>query len=141
VLEDIYINGSRELLKEFLNFCVALTKETHLSHVVILTSNTIFLNKIYNDSKLKETSIFKLISHPDKIIAKKLLIDLGYNDEQIKLIIDYYGTILTRLLKVAQFIKPNESMEKLKEFLEKEKLDAYMQIDDLIVRYNKYNLH
>jgi len=136
VLEDIYINGSRELLKEFLNFCVALTKETHLSHIVILTSNTIFLNKIYNDSKLKETSIFKLINHPDEQIAKKLLQDLGYNEEQISLILEYYGTILTRLLKVAQFVKPNESIDKLKEYLEKEKKEAYMQIY-LLLTYDK----
>ncbi len=40
-LEDVYGNGEKELLKEFLNFCVALTKETHLSHVIMLSSNTI----------------------------------------------------------------------------------------------------
>ncbi len=37
-LRDLYMengNGEREFLKEFLNFCVRLTKETHLSHVVI----------------------------------------------------------------------------------------------------------
>jgi len=113
-LEDIYINGNKELLKEFLNFCVRLTKELHLSHVVILTSNTIFLNRIYNDSKLKETSIFKLINHPDEEIVKKLLVDLGYNSEQIRLILDYYGTILSRIIKVAQFIKPEEGIEKTK---------------------------
>ncbi|OAG27173.1 ATP-binding protein [Thermodesulfatator autotrophicus] len=41
-LQDLYINSERELLKEFLNFCVSLTKEKHLCHVVILTSNTVF---------------------------------------------------------------------------------------------------
>jgi len=140
VLEDIYINGSRELLKEFLNFCVRLTKETHLTHVVILTSNTIFLNRIYNDSKLKETSEFKLINHPDENVAKKLLKDLGYNQKQIDLIIEYFGTIFSRLIKVYQYIKPTEDIEKLKEFLEKEKLDAYMQINDMFVRNKKYHL-
>jgi len=132
VLEDIYINGSRELLKEFLNFCVALTKETHLAHVVILTSNTIFLNRIYNDSKLKETSEFKLINHSEKEVAKKLLNDLGYNKEQANLIIEYFGTIFSRLIKVYQYIKPTEDIKKLKEFLEKERKDAYMQIKDLL---------
>jgi len=140
VLEDLYINGSRELLKEFLNFCVRLTKELHLSHVVILTSNTIFLNRIYNDSKLKATSIFRLIDHPKESISRKLLRDLGYNDKQVDLIIDYYGTAFTYLLKVAQFIKPTESIEKLKEYLDKEKLDAYMQINDMFVRNKRYNL-
>ncbi len=53
-LEDIYINSNRDLLKEFLNFCVRLTKELHLSHVTILSSNTIFIDRIYNDARLKK---------------------------------------------------------------------------------------
>jgi len=140
VLEDIYINGNRELLKEFLNFCVSLTKETHLSYVVILTKNTIFLNRIYNDSKLKETSEFKLISHPKENIAVKLLKDLGYDNEKIKLILEYYGTIFTRLINIYQKVKPKEDIKRLKDYLEEEKLDAYMQINDLFVRNKKYNL-
>ena len=139
-LEEIYINGERELLKEFLNFCVSLTKETHLSHVVILTSNTIFLNRIYNDSKLKETSIFKRINHPSKEIAEKLLKDLGYNESQINLILEYFGNIISRLLYLYTFIKPEDSIEKLKEFLEKEKLDAKIQILEILKRHKKYNL-
>ncbi|KPA15139.1 ATP-binding protein, partial [Candidatus Magnetomorum sp. HK-1] len=31
-LEDIYLNGQRELLKELFNFFVAITKESHLCH-------------------------------------------------------------------------------------------------------------
>jgi len=133
VLEDIYINGTRELIKEFLNFCVRLTKELHLSHVVILTSNTIFLNRIYNDSKLKATSIFKLIDHPKEDVSKKLLEDLGYNKKEIDLIIDYLGSAFTYILKLAQFVKPGEN---IKEFLESEKRDAYMQIY-LLLTYDK----
>ncbi len=105
VLEDIYINGEKELLLEFLNFCVSLTKETHLSHVVILTSNTIFLNRIYNDSKLKVAGDFKLIEHLDENTARKLLKDLGYNNDQIGLITDYYGTILAFFIKSLDICK------------------------------------
>ena len=140
VLEDIYINGEKELLKEFLNFCVRLTKEMHLSHVVILTSNTIFLNRLYNDAKLKATSIFKLIDHPSNKIARKLLEDLEYNNEQINLILEYFGSAISYLLYTHMMVKPTDSIEKLKEFLEKEKLNAYMQIDEIFTRYKKYKL-
>ena len=99
-----------------------------LSHVVILTSNTIFLNRIYNDSKLKETSDFKLIEHSEKGTAEKLLKDLNYNSVQIDLILDYYGTIIARLLKLYTYIKPDKSIDNLKEFLDKEKIDVRMQI-------------
>ena len=57
-LEGIYFNGQRELLKELFNFFVAITKESHLCHVIISSSDGYFIEKIYNDSKLKETSCF-----------------------------------------------------------------------------------
>jgi len=57
-LEDIFINGQRDLLKELFNFFVALTKESHLCHVIIASSDGYFMNRIYNDSKLTKTSAF-----------------------------------------------------------------------------------
>ena len=57
-LEDVYINGQRELLKELFNFFVSITKESHLCHVIIASSDGYFLNRIYNDSKLTKTSSF-----------------------------------------------------------------------------------
>ncbi|MBF0449936.1 MAG: ATP-binding protein [Candidatus Magnetomorum sp.] len=57
-LEDIYLDGQRELLKELFNFFVALTKESHLCHVIIASSDGYFMNRIYEDSKLAKTSEF-----------------------------------------------------------------------------------
>ena len=68
-LRDVYMengNGERELLKELLNFFVSLTKERHLSHVVVLSSNTVFIERIYNDARMKLTSDFKKIGHLEK---------------------------------------------------------------------------
>ncbi len=55
-LDEIYFNGGRELLKEMFNFFVAMTKESHLCHVIIASSDGYFINRIYHDSKLKKTS-------------------------------------------------------------------------------------
>ncbi len=55
-LDAIYFNGQRELLKEMFNFFVAMTKEAHLCHVLIASSDGYFIERIYNDSKLKKTS-------------------------------------------------------------------------------------
>lgn len=57
-LEGIYFNGQRELLKELFNFFVAITKESHLCHVIIASSDGYFIERIYKDSKLKKTSKF-----------------------------------------------------------------------------------
>ena len=140
VLEDIYVEENKELLKEFLNFCVALTKELHLVHVVILTSNTIFLERIYNDARMKETSDFKLINHPDKSVAIQTLKDLGYSDEKIELIIEYYGSVINRIIRLYTYVKPDESIEKLREFLENETLEAKSYIDEILTKNEKYGL-
>ena len=105
------------LLNEFLNFCVRLTKETHLSHVVILTSNTLFLEKIYNNSKLKETSDFKLIDHLEYEVVKEWLKTKGFNEKEIDLIYNYLGGSATRVKKLLYHYKYFNS---LKEYLERE---------------------
>ncbi|HKK33806.1 MAG TPA: ATP-binding protein [Desulfomicrobiaceae bacterium] len=55
-LEEVYFNGQRELLKEMFNFFVAMTKESHLCHVIIASSDGFFIERISQDSKLKKTS-------------------------------------------------------------------------------------
>jgi len=57
-LENIYMNSQRELIKELFNFFVAMTKESHLAHVIIASSDGYFVDTVYNDSKLKKCSKF-----------------------------------------------------------------------------------
>ena len=120
-LRDVYMengNGERELLKEFLNFCVRLTKETHLCHVVILTSNTVFIERIYNDAKMKETSEFKKIDHLEREKVEEWLKEEGLSDEEVNLIWEYLGGSISRILIMLRYYR---KCKDLKEFLEREK--------------------
>ncbi|MDQ7033061.1 MAG: ATP-binding protein [Desulfonauticus sp.] len=136
-LQDIYLNGNRLLLNEFLNFCVRLTKETHLSHVLILTSNTIFLNEIYNNAKMKVTSDFKLIDHFGYEEIKTWLInkDLGFRDEDIDLIYDYLGGSVAHIKKLIDFRNEysslQEQLDEMTEIAENE-IDFFIQKNTLI---------
>ncbi|MDQ7032609.1 MAG: ATP-binding protein [Desulfonauticus sp.] len=132
ILRDLYIkngNGARELLKEFLNFCVRLTKETHLSHVAILTSNTIFIDRIYNDARLKETSEFWKVDHLKKERVREWLREEGFGEEEIGLVWEYVGGSISRLIKV---IEARKSGRDLKEHLEREAWLAYTEIVELL---------
>ena len=133
-LEEIYINSSRELLKEFLNFCVSLTKEKHLSHVVILTSNTVFIERIYNDAKLKETSRFKKIDHLSRDKVEKWLSIEGFTTNEIELVWEYLGGNIGRILEA---IKIKKKGIDLKKFLEREKWLAYTEIDEFLAVFNE----
>jgi len=109
-LEDIYINGSKLLLNEFLNFCIRLTKELHLSHVVILTSNTLFLNTIYNNAKMKVTSQFKLINHLDYNEIKSWLSPQP-SALSPQLIYDYFGGSVAHIKKLLDNYKYFNSLQ------------------------------
>jgi len=136
-LRDVYIengNGERELLKEFLNFCVSLTKERHISHVVILTSNTVFIERIYNDARLKETSEFRKIDHLKKEQVKEWLKVESFKDEDIDLVWEYVGGAIPRILKVIRAYKKGQD---LKGFLDREAWLAYTEIVDYLTDFDK----
>ena len=75
-LDEIYFNGGRELLNEMFNFFVAMTKESHLCHVVIASSDGYFIERIYQDSKLKKTSEFMEVKYLQKSDVMDWLSDL-----------------------------------------------------------------
>lgn len=108
-LEDIYINGQRDLLKELLNFFVALTKESHLCHVIIASSDGYFMNRIYNDSKLTKTSDFFEINYLYQQDVYYWLTHLEQEsgikaftltDEQIEMICKYLGGSIFELSNI-----------------------------------------
>jgi AAA+ ATPase superfamily predicted ATPase len=57
-IDHIYMNNNRQLIIELFNFFVAMTKESHLAHIIIASSDGYFLNTVYTDSRLKQTSEF-----------------------------------------------------------------------------------
>jgi len=99
-LEDIYMNGQRELLKELFNFFVDMTKESHLCHVIIASSDGYFMKRIYEDSKLAKTSKYYSVDYLDETDTKYWLNHLEsesaiasfkLTDSQIHLIWQYFG--------------------------------------------------
>jgi len=65
-LQDIYMNGQRQLIIELFNFFVSITKESHLAHVIISSSDGYFIEKVYEDSRLRKTSEFYKIGYLTK---------------------------------------------------------------------------
>ena len=124
-LEEIYIDKERELLKEFLNFCARLTKEAHLAHVVLLSSNTIFINKIYNNSKLKATSQFYKVNHLKKEIVFEYFSD-KFNNEELELLWEYVGGAIFFIQKVIR--KMEMENKTLPETLHRMALDAKSEV-------------
>ena len=83
-LKDIYLNGGsqRPLIKELFNFFVRLTKVLHLAHVIVMTSDTFFIEQVYTDSTLVNTSVFYEVDYFDDKTTKNILISEGFSNEE-----------------------------------------------------------
>jgi AAA+ ATPase superfamily predicted ATPase len=77
-IDHIYMtNGNdRQLIIELFNFFVAMTKESHLAHIIIATSDGYFLNTVYTDSKLKKSSAFYTVDYLPKEDVMEWLLNL-----------------------------------------------------------------
>ena len=77
-LDKIYMNNGRDkrLIIELFNFFVAMTKESHLAHIIIASSDGYFINTVYTDSRLKKASEFYKIDYLDKEDTMEWLFNL-----------------------------------------------------------------
>ncbi|MCK4762271.1 MAG: AAA family ATPase [Candidatus Aminicenantes bacterium] len=77
-IDHIYMNNGkdRRVIIELFNFFVAMTKESHLAHIIIASSDGYFLNTVYNDSRLKKTSKFYKVDYLQQKDAMEWLLNL-----------------------------------------------------------------
>lgn len=99
-LDFIYFNSQREMIKELINFFVAMTKESHLCHVLLSSSDGYFIEKLYNDSKLRKTAkLFEVDYLPKEDIVYWLnnlekesnIKDFTLSESRIEYIWDHFG--------------------------------------------------
>jgi len=153
-LEGIYMNGQRELIKELFNFFVAITKESHLCHVIISSSDGYFIEKIYSDSKLSKTSEFFEVDYLPKQdvkywmnnLKKESNIDnLELSENQIERIWHYFGGSVWELSSFLSILRRKAVNNKvLDDSLEKEagkKITASATVFmDYLGKYYDYEL-
>jgi len=86
-LEKIYLDNDKErqLITALFNFFVAMTKQAHLAHIIIASSDGYFLNTVYIDSKLKKCSTFYKVDY----LMKKDVMEWLLNLEKYSKIKDY----------------------------------------------------
>ncbi len=66
-LDGLYMpDKQKRLMVELMNFFVAMTKESHLCHVIIASSDAFFIEQVYVDTKLRKTSKFMKLDYLKK---------------------------------------------------------------------------
>ncbi len=110
VIKDIKIDGM--LIYKLFNLFVRLTKELHLCHVFCLTSDSLFVEYIYNSAMLQGRAKYILVDDFDYETTKDFLKKYGFSDEEIELVWKYFGG------KPVYLIDAIENKDNLKEFCE-----------------------
>jgi uncharacterized protein len=144
-LEQIYMNGQRELIKELFNFFVAMTKESHLCHVLIASSDGFFIERIYSDSRLSKTSKFYEVDYLTKqdvvywlnnLKKESRIENLVLTPQQIETIWHYFGGSMWEINSFLSDLLHNAAEGRVKDdFLEK---SAEKEIVALQHRFENY---
>ena len=89
VIGDLKLNGP--LIYRLFNFFVRLTKETHLSHVFVVTSDSLFIERVYSEALLHGRAEYFLVDDFDRETALAFLKSLGLKDDEAELVWNYFG--------------------------------------------------
>jgi len=80
VIGDMDIDG--KLIYRLFNFFIRLTKELHICHVFALSSDSLFIEKIYNEAMLQGRANFVLVDDFDEETTKKFLEKYKFSKEE-----------------------------------------------------------
>ncbi len=111
--KDIYLNGERRLVDRLFNFFVAMTKVKHLAHVLVMTSDTFFIEEVYTSSALKNTSRYYLVDYFDDETALRILMDEGLSEEESRYVIENIGGVPWMMEQIIGSDDPRTAVEEL----------------------------
>ncbi|PKM92069.1 MAG: ATP-binding protein [Euryarchaeota archaeon HGW-Euryarchaeota-1] len=127
VIGDLEING--KAIYKLFNFFIRLTKELHICHVFALSSDSLFIERVYNEAMLYERANYILVDNFDEETTKKFLKKYGFSEEEQKITQEYCEGKAS-LLTVAITKKINgENIKNIKKYLEEWVVDAHGRIN------------
>ena len=123
-ISDVKINGP--LIYELFNFFVGLTKELHACHVFAITSDSLFLEKVYTEASLHGRCRYMLVDDFDYGTTVEFLRKHGFREDEVELAWEYFGG------KPVYLVEAVKERDRLREFCEEMLRIRKRQIKDSI---------
>ena len=98
---DVKVNGS--LIYELFNFFIDLTKELHLAHVFVVTSDSLFIEQIYNEAMLQGRCRYLLVNDFDEATTAAFLEGHGFTDDETRIAWEYCGGKPVYLIELVNY--------------------------------------
>ena len=127
VIGDLKIDGL--LIYRLFNFFVSLTKKRHLCHVFAISSDSLFIERVYSEAMLQGRAEFLLVDDFDYETATSFLKKYGFNDDEIELVWDYFGG---KPIYLVRAVKAKYAGEDLRGLVEKYLKIRIRQIKDVV---------
>ena len=86
---DVKVNGF--LIYELFNFFIDLTKEKHLAHVFVATSDSLFMESVYSEAMLDGRCRYLLVDDFDRETTASFLDKYGFTADETAVAWDYCG--------------------------------------------------
>jgi len=103
----------RYLIDELFNLFVSLTKFSHVAHIVLSTSESHYIEEIYDNAKLSKTSVFYLIDHFAKEEVYNWLKQEALSPKDIDLVWEYLGGNLWEIQQILIAARNHENVEEV----------------------------
>jgi AAA+ ATPase superfamily predicted ATPase len=130
---DVEIEGS--LIYELFNFFIDLTKELHLCHVFAVSSDSLFIEKIYSDAMLQGRCEYLLVDDFDYKETMLFLEKYGFSEGEKEKVWEYCGGKPVYLVDVINAkISGKEIKEKVENLLETRKSQILSIFDDIALK-------
>ena len=95
VIDELQVIGDLKvddlLIYKLFNFFVRLTKEKHLAHVFVATSDSLFLEQVYTEAMLSGRCRYLLVDDFDYETTRAFLKGHGFTDSEMAMAWEYCG--------------------------------------------------
>ncbi|PXF60216.1 MAG: ATP-binding protein [Candidatus Methanogaster sp.] len=117
IIDELQVIGDLEvddlLIYKLFNFFIRLTKEMHLAHVFAVTSDSLFIERVYNEAMLEGRCRYLMVDDFDRETTSAFLEEHGFTDAETSMAWDYFGGKPVYLIELANYEKKVAKAEEL----------------------------
>jgi len=134
VIDELQVIGDLKvdelLIYKLFNFFVRLTKELHLTHIFVVSSDSLFIEEVYSEAMLEGRCRYLLVDDFDRETTSAFLKKHGFTDDENAIAWEYCGGKPVYLVELMNY---QNRKKKLKEML----LFRTGEIETILKRINE----
>ncbi len=137
VLDELQVIGDLKiddfLIYRLFNLFVSIAKKRHLAHIFAVTSDSLFIEKVYSEAMLHGRCRYLLVDDFNYDVTKGFLKKHGFSNEDVKLTWNYFGG------KPVYLVEAVRNKHRLREFCEEMLRIRVGQVEEIVFKLKKEN--